>query len=611
MLRFGVCQVVLLVSIGFVGAAPAHAGASLEHAAVKIQPAGTYAGSPSIHLYAARNEYESFQVILSGPMTGVGVPSASALTGPAGTVSATSLRFSRVGYLDITTTSNDEGMTGLVPDALVPAVDLFYGETRNAFPIDVPTGENRLIWVDLFVPEATPAGDYQGSVTITSNQGSQQLPITLTVWGFSLPSTSSVDTAFGYEGWGVLFGHFDNPSEHYADLVPLAQMYTTSGLMHRITLSTMLIEDWALYASTIDWPAFDARWHEFFDGKDLPFGLQGARVTSVQIPTDGDTDAEKVAYWRQFAQHFRQKGWFDLLFHYTLDEPGDSAGDYQVIKDRAALLNQADADLPVLVTTDIQEAQPYGVEDVIDIWVPLINFMDLKPYGVCWAPEYVGDQRSDYNGLVASGKRLWSYQSCMSHGCDVSSTAECDRGWPSYMVDHTAIRNRIMGWQTYRYDLSGELYFDVNYAYGNSDPWVTQLHFGGNGDGNLYYPGRPDKIGGTAHIPIESIRLKQIRDGLEDYEYLRLLEQKVGRAAVLSLIGPVITNTYGYTTSPTDLLNLRTAIGSSLASVGTGRLSIENVSVGEGNSGTATVTFTVTLSQSPAAPAKDVPSTKP
>ena len=595
--RLSAWLVVSALIMGLAGTTPALAAASLEHSAIKIQPAAPYAGSSSIHLYAARNEYESFQVVLNGAMTGVAAPTASALAGPAGTLPATSFRFSRVGYLNITTTSNDEGMTGLVPDALIPDVDLYYGETRNAFPIDVPAGENRLVWVDVFVPATTPPGDYQGTVTVTSNQGSQDLPITLTVWNFSLPSTSSLDTAFGYEGWGVLFGHFSNPDDHYADIVPLAQMYATSGLMHRITLSSMLIEDWSVYSSSIDWPAFDARWHEFFDGKNLPFGLQGARVTTVQIPSDGDTDAEKIAYWSGFAQHFRQNGWFDLLFQYTLDEPGNDPADYQLIKDRAALLHQADPELDTLVTTDIQEAGPYDVEDDIDIWVPLINFIHLKPYNICWSQQYAGDHRPDYDGLVAAGKRLWSYQSCMSHGCDVSATDECTRAWPSYMVDHTAIRNRIMGWQAYRYDLSGELYFDVNYAYGNSNPWVSQLHFGGNGDGNLFYPGRPADIGGTTHIPVESIRLKQIRDGLEDYEYLLLLDQQVGRAAALSQISPVITNTYTYTTSPTQLLDLRTTIGASLsAAASAGDLTVGDFSVTEGNAGTAEATVTVTLS---------------
>src|SRR5262249_9266267 len=33
----------------------------------------------------------------------------------------------------------------------------------------------------------------------------------------------------------------------------------------------------------------------------------------------------------------------------------------------------------------------------------------------------------------------------------------------------------------------------------------------------------PAKVGGTSHIPIASLRLKMIREGMEDYEYLKLL----------------------------------------------------------------------------------------
>src|SRR5207248_2481720 len=45
-------------------------------------------------------------------------------------------------------------------------------------------------------------------------------------------------------------------------------------------------------------------------------------------------------------------------------------------------------------------------------------------------------------------------------------------------------------------------------------------------DGTIFYPGTTAKIGGTDDIPIESLRLKLIREGMEDYEYLVLVEKK-------------------------------------------------------------------------------------
>ena len=65
-----------------------------------------------------------------------------------------------------------------------------------------------------------------------------------------------------------------------------------------------------------------------------------------------------------------------------------------------------------------------------------------------------------------------------------------------------------------------------------------------------------------------------------------------------SLISPVVTNTYTYTTSPTSLLDLRVALGSAIVPPGVGELSVNDVSTTEGDSGTTDATFTVTLSPS-------------
>ena len=67
-----------------------------------------------------------------------------------------------------------------------------------------------------------------------------------------------------------------------------------------------------------------------------------------------------------------------------------------------------------------------------------------------------------------------------------------------------------------------------------------QLIAGGNGEGTLFYPGRPDKIGGKDHIPVSSLRLTMIREGNEDYEYMILAAAKVGRAKVLAAASQVM-----------------------------------------------------------------------
>ncbi len=557
----------MVLLLGCLTSCPAvMADATFESSLIKIKPGQTYSGQSELNLKGARNEYLSFQIVLNGPMQGITV-SCGPLAGDSGSIGNENILCCGVSYMNITTPSNFEGGIGTWPDGLIPSVDPYFSEQRNSFPINVPEEENRLVWIDLFIPPDASAGDYAGEIVVESGgQEIQSLSYTVHVWNFTLPSTSSLPTAFGFDGWEVLRGHFgeEQMHEHYDEIVPLTRRYLDSALRHRITLSSFLKEDWDMYDEPVDWTAFDERWRDYLDGYDTVFGLQNAALTSVELTDCDGTDQERINYWQAFAQHFRQQGRLGVLFDYTFDEPYD-AEDYAAIADRTALIRQADPELRTLVTTDIQEASQYDAQDDIDVWVPLINFIYGKPYDVCWDEEYEGYQRDEYDTLLQNGDELWWYQSCMSHGCAGSDPDDqCEAGYPSYMIDHSAVRNRIMSWMTYFYDIHGELYFAVNYADEAGDAWVDQFYFGGNGDGTLFYPGRPSQIGGTSHIPVESIRLKHIRDGLEDYEYFLLLEQVQGRAAVVERLQPIITNAYTYSENPELMASIIDEIGEAL-----------------------------------------------
>src|SRR5207302_8405440 len=97
----------------------------------------------------------------------------------------------REAYLNVAQPSGGDGATGLWPDALIPDVDPLVGEKRNAFPFDVPAGENRSVLVDIHVPAGTPAGVYTGSISVTGGAAAS-VPVTLTVWDFAIPSTSTL-----------------------------------------------------------------------------------------------------------------------------------------------------------------------------------------------------------------------------------------------------------------------------------------------------------------------------------------------------------------------------------------------------------------------------------
>src|SRR6185312_3529116 len=102
------------------------------------------------------------------------------------------------------------------------------------------------------------------------------------------------------------------------------------------------------------------------------------------------------------------------------------------------------------------------------------------------------------------------------------------------------------------------------------DPWTNLRLFGGNGDGTLFYPGRPAQIGGATDIPIESIRLKLIREGMEDYEYLALLARLGGRAAAEAFNDRIVQKPYLWESNPRAFLNTRLELGQTLDRLASG-----------------------------------------
>ncbi len=476
----------------------------------KILPGAPARPDAVARISAARNEFEAFQVVVTGSARGVQA-TASVLQGPAGaTIAAPRLYAERL--INLTRASAPDGGTGRWPDALVPAVDEIVGEPRNAFPFDLKRPESRAIWAEVFVPADAVPGAYKGTVTVTtSGRTAAVVPVELTVWDFALPSTSSLRTAFGMM-WGALPTGHGFSSSDLATFATLRARYGQLALDHRVTISR---HDDGAFA---DLDHFDAYYGPLMDGS-APTRLVGARLTSVEY-LGGLDDVASLQRW---ATHYRARGWFERLFQYTCDEPPQTCA-WSDIGTRAAAAKAADPEFRTLVTTTIWDATAGGVanestgESVVDILVPVVNYMDDKP-----GSPIAGSQRARYDAFLARPEpppnELWMYQSCMSHGC---SDRWPDTGWPSYMIDATAVRNRAMQWLLFRYAATGELYWETAYAF-MGDAWTSQYYFSGNGDGTLFYPGTPAEIGGTSHIPVASIRLKMIREGMEDYEYLKLV----------------------------------------------------------------------------------------
>ena len=66
----------------------------------------------------------------------------------------------------------------------------------RAVPFDLAAGRDAVFWIDVFVPRGTATGKYQGTYTVTSDQGVFEGRICVHVWGFALPLEPSLKSSF-------------------------------------------------------------------------------------------------------------------------------------------------------------------------------------------------------------------------------------------------------------------------------------------------------------------------------------------------------------------------------------------------------------------------------
>ncbi|MBC7461440.1 MAG: DUF4091 domain-containing protein [Thermoleophilia bacterium] len=515
---------------------------------VLVRPGDSPAVSSPAKLAAAGNEFESVQVVVqadaASALTGVDVAITGALVGAGGaTIPAANLTVYRVGYYDVTGLPSDGdlgGALGLFPDILIPKVDTYWHEVRSAFPIDVPANQNRLAWVDVLVPRGAAPGTYAGaSIRVTAAGGFvRDIPIELTVSNVDLPSTTGLDGGFDINVNRLCQAH--DCARFPGGQAGVHAMYQTIALDDRLTLAKPP-------TPTPSGPA-DANYRAYT--RPLLLGtsasrLAGAKLTTVTIYQWAVESADE---WRRTAD----ADGFVARVRFHCDEVSTSASLWSSCRTaytranalwRGAATGSPVTDLPLEVTTSIDDitwARANGFGDVVDkiaVLIPLINRLTPKS-----GPAFPG-RRAEFaafaSGTTVGGaaRALWTYSSCASMGC---SSAAADihpewTGWPSYGVDQPASEARAMGWVAFEYDVRGEYYYetvrDLPSAWTNL--WADD---GGNhGDGTLFYPGTVAKVGGTHDVALESIRLKRIRDGHEDYDLLQAATARSTRANVLAI----------------------------------------------------------------------------
>jgi hypothetical protein len=391
--------------------------------------------------------------------------------------------------------------------------------------ISLQKGRYRAVYLTVRVPRDAEEGDYKGTVTIRTERGDESLPLQLTVYPLTLPderhlmvtewyTTSNfkkfhgIDASDSEKFYEMLSLYARNMADHRQNVFRVSLDLIAGALddKSKLKLDFTMFDKWA----EVFWKTgrmdlletgFVARFREGgWSSREIV--LRDFRVQ--ELPTGRNITMPGKEYLAQFLPafetHLREKGWLEKTVFHIADEPSNhnimtwrEASEY--VHRYAPALRRIDA---------IETTHCF---DRLEIWVPKLDHL------ATWYDTYRKAQSKGYE--------LWFYTVGIFQGGP----------YPNKTVDVPLIESRLLHWLNYRYGLKGYLHWGFNQW--TDDPFEAPGQH--RGDGWHVYP-KKDGL-------LNSLRWEQMRNGLQDYEYFWLLEDKISkmRAALserLSMIDP-------------------------------------------------------------------------
>lgn len=352
---------------------------------------------------------------------------------------------------------------------------------------------------------AAPANDYRGEIKV----GEEQLPLHLSIWNMAMPEIPAVPFYTEYSPWWGAKGHGVQDESLFG---ALALVYRDELAQHRIQTLTTYVEMPTVSKGeagpVLDLEEFPRRTDSFrslnLGGRPV-WSYVGFATPPVEELLRGDGAAYLEALQNSLPKI--EKPGRTLI--YAWDEPKRER--WGELKAVLSLMQRTVPDAKLMVTTSYSP----DLVPLVDIFVPLMDSVA--------DPAQPGFE--NYRRLQEEfGKEFWWYVSCMSHGCEGREGSKM----PDLVVERPSAYVRSIGWLSAKHRLDGFFYYLVNQMhqyYPERDPWETLWDFSGNGDGTLLYPGRPGEFGLKEHTAVPSLRLKLLRQAVNDAQYVDWMER--------------------------------------------------------------------------------------
>ncbi len=570
--------------------------------------------SNAVALSAVRNEYETANIIVSAKKDLAFEVSVSdlVLEGDAlkkigkENVTVYTQKYMAVGK----TWHGGAAVSGGYPDALVPQENAIKYQVNY-----VDEGKNGAAFLAFYIPKDAAAGSYTGTATVNLGKESVSVPVSLTVYDYTLSDETHSKTIFTVNQPNVFINERDNR-------MSIIDKYSEFMLDYRIAPNIGFVEnsDTAV---------------EVFTEKAYQYAMKGS--STIALPSmgvdrggynviDADYSAEFVV---ALAEKSVETG-INLIdrcsfFNFWIDEPfcsnyPDTAVDASISAFNGMLdlsvLNFRNTAAYKEATGEKRELADEIVESIGKISNVITDYYDDdhnlvhtgaavntdydgKNVTVCPKPD--GYENADYRALYNTSFDDGTPREKWIYGCNTP-------GYPyvSYHLDDTLVSPTAFGWMMAQYNVTGNLYWSCVYWYNGEtgeyleDPYSSSDHGAGAlGDGVLLYPGKPYGVDG----PIGCTRLQAIRDGQEDYELFYALRQayeKEGKNAdeVIDFVAKNVTENGALVGDCSDYASARKMlIDLVLAADSKASLKVDDVSIEENADGMKEYTFTVSVAE--------------
>lgn len=404
------------------------------------------------------------------------------------------------------------GATGWFPDLLLP-YDVALAHKENT----IRANQNQALVLIFHIDENQEMGTYRGKIAVFADEMRCEIPIEMEVCDVVLPKLQKSDSLFCMEYEFVERGEQDSSLE-------MKEAYVETLLKYKQFPRSL--------PQATDTPEDFCKAVRKYYSKVVGFSIPMDVCPYWGAPRKMDYD-----YFRRhvlaLAKISLEDGinYFDKVRNYliTVDEPQqnkvENAASYTCRRYRETLLACADeverfdfpdAEITKKQVSDAIRKKTYNL--ITSSYTDQITGVDI------WCPVYKKYADAEYlKKCREGGKPYWGYS------CNAQTSP-----LPNYHIDdmNSFLSARVLGTIMKEYGVSGNLYYETVFfeklSYTNglhlepTDAYADAMKYPGtNGDGYLFYPGKRYGMKG----PIVCNRLSYIRDAVQDYDLLWVLEK--------------------------------------------------------------------------------------